>query len=231
MDKYIGKLVNLKDDEYKEFNSKLCPDTNKEMLGIRVPILRKLAKQILKENNDWDEFVKRDNTIYFEEVLLQGLIIGYSKLKLEEKFEYIKLFVPRIDSWAINDTFVPTLKINDKDLEKYWNFILLYVKSTKEFEIRFAVISMLDYFIIDEYVDKVIDILNNINHEGYYVKMGIAWTLAEIGIKYNEKAMRFLEQENNLDKFTYNKTLQKMIESYRIESEQKDILRNMKRKK
>ncbi len=225
-----NSLIELKDEKYKEFNKGLCPDTNKEMLGIRVPVLRKLAQKIVKENN-WIEFVENENTIYFEEVLLQGLIIGYSKLKLEEKFEYIKLFVPRIDSWAINDTFVPTLKINDKDLEKYWNFILLYVKSTKEFEIRFAVISMLDYFIIDEYVDKVIDILNNINNEGYYVKMGIAWTLAEIGIKYNEKAMRFLEQENNLDKFTYNKTLQKMIESYRIESEQKDILRNMKRKK
>ena len=216
-------------EKYKEFNKGLCPDTNKEMLGIRIPILRKLAQKIVKEN-DWVEFVKNENTLYFEEVLLQGLIIGYSKLKLEEKFEYIKLFVPRIDSWAINDTFVPTLKIKENDLEKYWNFILPYVKSDKEFEIRFAVISMLDYFIIYEYVDKVIDILNNINHDGYYVKMGVAWTLAEIGIKFNDKAMKFLEKENKLDKFTYNKTLQKMIESYRIESSQKDILRKMKRK-
>lgn len=222
-------LEELKDEKYKKFNKGLCPDTNKEMLGIRIPILRKLAQKIVKEN-DWGEFVKNENTLYFEEVLLQGLIIGYSKLKLEEKFEYIKLFVPRIDSWAINDTFVPTLKIKEKDLEKYWNFILPYFKSNKEFEIRFAVISMLDYFIIDEYVDKVIEILNNINHDGYYVKMGVAWTLAEIGIKYNEKAMNFLEKENKLDKFTYNKTLQKMIESYRIDSSQKDVLRKMKRK-
>ena len=223
-------LIELKDEKYRDFNKSLCPDTNRQMLGVRIPMLRKLAKNIVKQG-EWERFVKNDNTKYFEEVLLQGLIIGYSKISLTEKLEYIKIFVPRIDSWAINDTFVPTLKIKENELKEYWDFILNYVKSKNEFEVRFAVISMLDYFIIDEYVDKVIEILNNINHEGYYVKMGIAWTLAEIGIKYNEKAMRFLEQENNLDKFTYNKTLQKMIESYRIESEQKDILRKMKRKK
>lgn len=223
-------LIELKDDKYKEFNSKLCPDTNKEMLGIRIPNLRKLAQKITKENN-WKEFVINNDTKYFEEVLLQGLIIGYSKIELNEKLEYIKIFVPRIDSWAINDTFVPTLKIKSRDLDEYWNFILKYTKSEKEFEIRFAVISMLDYFIIDEYVDKVIEILNNITHEGYYVKMGVAWTLAEIGIKYNSKLIDFLNKDNNLDKFTYNKSLQKMIESYRIKDEQKDLLRKMKRKK
>ena len=200
------------------------------MLGIRVPILRKLAKQILKENNHWDEFVKRDNTIYFEEVLLQGLIIAYSKKDLKEKEIYIKKFIPKIDSWAINDTFVPTLKIKDQDLEEYWNFILPYTKSEKEFEVRFAVTSMLDYFINDEYVDKVLEELDNIKHEGYYVKMGVAWTLAEIGIKYNNKALKYLRGKNNLDKFTFNKTLQKMIESYRIDSKQKELLRTMKRK-
>ena len=89
---------------------------------------------------------------------------------------------------------------------------------------------MLDYFIIDEYVDKVIERLNKIKHEGYYVKTGVAWCLAEIGIKYNEKLMNFLNSKNDLDDFTYNKTLQKMIESYRITKEQKLILKEMKRK-
>lgn len=230
MDNIINKLIELQDKKYREFNKNLCPDTNKEMLGIKIPILRKLAKEILKENNDWNDFVKNENVKYFEEVILQGLIIAYSKLEFEEKLEYISLFVPRIDSWEICDTFVPTLKIKDEYLEKYWNYILKYLNSDKEFEIRFAVISMLDYFINDEYVDRVIEKLDKISHEGYYVKMGVAWTLAEIGIKYNEKAMTYLKSKNDLDKFTYNKTLQKMIESYRIDSNKKDILRQMKRK-
>lgn len=221
------KLINLSDSKYKEFNKTLCPDTKKEMLGIKIPILRKLAKEIIKENN-WEEFVKNNNTKYFEEVILQGLIIGYSKLEFNEKLEYIKLFIPRIDSWAICDTFVPTLKIKEKDLEKYWEFILPYTISKKEFDVRFAVISMLDYYITEKYVDKVLKELDKINNEGYYVKMGIAWTIAEIGIKFNEKAMKYLKNQNNLDKFTYNKSLQKMIESYRISDEQKIELRKMK---
>lgn len=223
------RLINLSDEEYKSFNSKLCPDTKKEMLGIRIPKLRVLAKELVKENI-WEEFLKDVKDKYFEEIILQGFVIAYSKKTLEEKFDYMRSFIPKMDSWAITDTFTPTLKVKEKDLKIYWDFILPYVKSNKEFEIRFAIISMLDYFITDQYVDNVIKILDNITHEGYYVKMGVAWTLAEIGIKYNEKLMDYLKSDNNLDKFTFNKTLQKMIESYRISDDQKIILKAMKRR-
>ena len=229
MTNIVNNLLLMQDLKYKEFNKNLCPDTQKEMIGIRVPKLRKYAKEIVEEN-DWEEFVKNENVRYFEEVMLQGFVIGYSKLEFEEKLKYITLFVPRIDSWAISDTFVPTLKIKEKNLKQYWNYILKYLNSDKEFEIRFALISMLDYFINDKYIDKVIEKINNISNEGYYVRMGKAWLLAEIGIKYNEKLIEYLNGDNNLDKFTYNKTLQKMIESYRIDIKQKEFLRKMKRK-
>lgn len=222
------KLLKLEDEKYKEFNKKLCPDTKRKMLGIRIPQLRALAQEIVK-NYNWEEYIKNAEDIYFEEVILQGLVIAYSKKEFNEKQSMIANFIPKIDSWAISDTFVPTLKIKKKDLEIAWQFILPYIKSKKEFEIRFAVIMMLDYYIIDDYVDKVIEILDGIKHEGYYVKMGVAWCLAEIGIKFNDKLMNYLENKNNLDKFTYNKTLQKMIESKRITNEQKIILKNMKK--
>lgn len=230
MNNIIRELILLGDEKYKKFNKKLCPDTNLEMLGIRVPILRKYAQRVASSDEyEWEKFVKNNDIKYFEEVQLQGLVIGYKNLQFEEKLKYIEDFIPRMDSWALTDTFIPTLKIKKENLNDYWNFILKYVKSAKEFEVRFAVVSMLDYFIIDEYVDQVIKILNSISHDGYYVKMAVAWTLAEIGIKYNQKAIIFLKEKNNLDKFTYNKTLQKMIESYRIDKEQKEILRKMKR--
>ncbi len=222
------ELQNLVDEEYAKFNQKLCPDTKKQMLGIRIPKLRKLAQKIVKEGN-WQEFLKQADDTYFEEVLLQGLVVAYSKLEIDEKLEYVKWFVPQIDSWAISDTFCPTLKIKSKDLEKVWNFILPYLHSTKEFEVRFAVIMMLDYYLTEEYIDLVLQQLDQISHEGYYVKMAVAWTIAEIGVKFNEKAMQYLQSENHLDKFTFNKALQKMRESYRIEAEQKEILKKMKR--
>jgi 3-methyladenine DNA glycosylase AlkD len=221
------RLIDISEESQKKLNVKLCPDTNKEILGIRIPKLRKLAKDIVKEEK-WEQFIKESQDRYFEEVLLQGLSIAYSKNSLQEKYIYMKEFIPKMDSWAMTDTFTPTLKVKDKDLENYWNFIIPFTKSDKEFEVRFAIISMLDYYIREEYVNEVIKILDNIKHEGYYVKMAIAWTLAEIGIKFNDILMTYLESDNNLDKFTFNKTLQKMIESYRISDNQKSVLRKMK---
>ena len=226
-----NRLLNLVDEDYKKFNEKLCPDTNKKILGIRIPEIRALAKEILKDTIGWEEYVKDNSVEYFEEVLIQGLLIGYSKLLIEEKIELLKYVIPRLDSWAMTDTIVPTLKIKNSNLVMYWDFIMKYINSDKEFEVRFAIISMLDYYITDEYVDKVIKILNTIKHEGYYVKMGIAWTLAEVGIKYNNELLSFIiSNDNKLDKFTHNKTLQKMIESYRIDDKQKELLRSLKRK-
>ncbi len=190
--------------------------------------LRKLAQKIVKEQ-DWKEFLKQADEDCFEEVLLQGFVIGYAKLEIEEKLEYVKWFVPKMDSLAISDSFCPTLKIRPQDLEKVWKFILPYTKSNKEFDVRFSVIMMLDYYITDEYVDKVLQELDQISHPGYYVKMAVAWCIAEIGIKYNEKAMNYLKSENHLDQFTFNKALQKMRESYRIDREQKEMLKKMKR--
>ena len=106
-----NRLLNLVDEDYKKFNEKLCPDTNKKILGIRIPQIRALAKEILKDTIGWEEYVKDNSVEYFEEVLIQGLLIGYSKLLIEEKIELLKYVIPRLDSWAMRDTIVPTLKI------------------------------------------------------------------------------------------------------------------------
>lgn len=229
INKIRQELQDLADEKYAKFNQKLCPDTQRKMLGVRIPQLRKLAQKIAKQDS-WNEFLKQADDTYFEETLLQGLVIAYRKLEIDEKLEYAKWFVPKIDSWAICDTFCPTLKIKLQDLPKVWGFLESYLYSKQEFEVRFAVIMMLDYYITEEYVDQVLEQLDRVEHEGYYVKMAVAWCLAEIGIKFNAKAMCYLKSENHLDKFTYNKALQKMRESYRIDEKQKEILKEMKRK-
>ena len=223
------QLIENAEEKVAEFNNKLNPNNKEKILGIRIPILRKMAKEIIKQ--DWKQYLKEaqiEHQLYMEEILFQGLIIGYCKIDLDEKVELIKEFVPKINNWLINDTFCPTIKIKNQDLQKVWEFILPYLKSDNEFKVRFAIIMMLDNFIIDEYVDKVICKLDRVKNEGYYAKMAVAWTMAEIGIKYNQKAMTYLKGNNNLDKFTYNKTLQKMRESFRVSNEQKEELQKMK---
>ena len=88
---------------------------------------------------------------------------------------------------------------------------------------------LMDYYLTTEYIDQVLEIYDGIHHEGYYVKMGVAWAISMAYVKFPQKTMKLL-QNNHLDNFTYNKALQKMIESYQIDKETKQILKEMKRR-
>lgn len=224
----LDNIKNLAEDKYKEFHSGLCPGTDK-ILGVRVPVLRKYAKELADE--DWEETYNNIGNEYYEEIMLQGMILGLRKIDVELKLQYLEAFIPKIDNWAICDITCAGLKIVKKNEETIFKFLQKYLNSEKEFELRFAIVMLLDHYITDEYVDKVIQILDNIKHtEYYYVKMAIAWTLSTIYIKYPEKAMKYLtDEENNLDNDTYNKALQKIIESNRVGKREKNKIRKMKR--
>lgn len=111
-----------------------------------------------------------------------------------------------------------------------WEFIQKYLKSNKEFEIRFAVVMILDYFIDEEHVDQDLKIFNEIKNNEYYVQMAIAWAISICLVKFYDKTIEFLNNKSKckLDNFTYNKSIQKAIESFRITKEQKEFLRKMK---
>ena len=120
------------------------------------------------------------------------------------------------------------LKITKKHKKEMWNFIQEYLNSDKEFEIRFGVVMILSYFIEKDYLQQDFKIFNKIKHEGYYVKMAVAWAVSICLVKFYDETLKFLSN-SNLDKFTYNKSIQKAIESYRITNEQKDELRKLKK--
>ena len=218
------KIFELSDEKYKKFHSSLCPGTE-NIIGVRIPNLRILAKEISK--GDFRKFLKENENKYYEETMLEGFVIGYAKMDLNEKLEYISKFVPKIDNWAICDCTCSTFKFINKNKQEMWEFIQKYLESNKEFEVRFAVIIMMDYFLNDDYFDKVIEKLDKIKQSDYYVKMAIAWTLQVAYVKNKEKTVKYLKN-NNLDKFTFNKAIQKMLESNRISKEEKDCLRKMK---
>lgn len=219
------ELINLADEKYKQFHINLCPGID-NILGVRLPLLRKLAKDLSK--NNYEEYLEDSSSIYSEEIMIEGLIIGYIKVDNDTRFKYIENFVPKINSWAICDTFSNNLKFTKKNMQEVWNFILPYTSSENEFSVRFAVVMMLSFFITEEYIDDVLDVLNNIHHDGYYVKMAIAWAISFAYIHFPQKTLTFLNN-NNLDKFTYNKSLQKIIESNRVTKEDKELIRTMKK--
>lgn len=220
------ELVNLQDKKYKEFHSSLCPGTN-NMIGIRVPVLRNYAKELLKQY-EFRCLMENIDDEYYEEIMLQGMLIGLVKEDFNTIMEYIKTFIPKIDNWAVCDVFCAGLKITKKNKEKMWEFIKPYLKSDKEFEIRFSVVMILDYYIEEEYLNQIFKIFNEIQSTEYYVQMAVAWAISICIIKYYSETLEYLKNAE-LDNFTYNKALQKGIESYRITPEQKQVLRNMKK--
>lgn len=219
------KLYELADEEYRKFNSGLCPNIN-DIIGVRLPQLRELAKSIAKDNPI--QFLEEYNCNSYEEKMVYGLVIGYMKAKFVERLKYLDKFVPMIDNWAICDCSASTYKFTNKNLDEMFEYLQKYINSKREFELRFACIMLMDYYLTEEYIDKVLEIYNNIISDKYYVQMGIAWGISVAFVKYPEKTMNFLKN-NNLDKFTYNKALQKIIESYRVDKSTKDIIRSMKR--
>ncbi|KYH28133.1 MULTISPECIES: DNA alkylation repair protein [Clostridium] len=220
------QIFQLADEEYKKFHSKLCPNAN-NIVGVRLPLLRKMAKQLAKEN--WREYIKAAQSDYYEEVMLQGLILGYVKADIEEVLNYVSNFIPKIDNWAICDSFCNGLKFTKANKERVWNFIQPYLSSEREFDVRFGVVMLISFYIEENYIDRVLKVLDKIKHEGYYVKMAIAWAISVCYVKFPEKTMEYLKN-NRLDDFTYNKSLQKITESLRVDKETKALIRNMKRR-
>ena len=184
------RILEMSDEKYRQFHSKLVPDTN-NILGIRMPKLRAYAKELAKI----PDILSSDNDIYYEETLLRGMIIGYLSTDVETRLKMISDFVPQIDNWAVCDSFCSTLRYANKNRECVWDFIQPYAHSQKEFEQRFCAVMLLDYFVNTEYIDRTLALLTEINTSQYYSSMAVAWALAECFIKFREKTEPFMNHD------------------------------------
>jgi len=221
-----NQLLDLVDSEYQVFAAKLIPNIH-NVMGVRLPELRKMAKKIAR--GDWESYLAQAEDEWFEEVMLQGMVIGYVQADLDEVLRLVAAFVPKIDNWSVCDSFCSGLKIAVPHKQKVWDFLDFYLQSDKEYDIRFAVVMMLNYYVEADYLHAVLERLDRVRHEGYYVKMAVAWAVSICYVKLPEPTMAYL-QNNTLDKETFNKALQKITESYRVDQETKRIIRSMKAK-
>lgn len=217
-------LVENASSDYARFSSSLIPGCRK-MYGVRIPVLRNIAKKLAKEQYPQCLMELTDDS--FEETMLQGFIIGYARIDLDERLRRLAEFVPKIDNWSINDSVCITMKFTTGNRARVWEFLKKYLNSNREFEVRFAVIMLMDFYLTEEYIDQVLEIYENIRLLDYYVMMGVAWSLATAYDKFPEKTMQIL-QNGKLPKPTCRKAIQKMIESHRVSEADKQILREMR---
>lgn len=216
-------LYDYQDLKYLEFHKKILNNDNICIIGVRVPTLRKIAKEMVINNNL--EYLYK-NKKYYEEIMIHGLILGYLKLPFNELLEKLDEFIPLVDNWAICDTVCSNLKIFKKNLDEGFIYINKLLKSNDEFTVRFGLVLLLDYYINDEYIDEILDICVNICNDKYYILMANAWLLSICYIKYKDKTLNLL---NNylLDYTLKKKTIYKICDSNRVLKKDKIFLKSM----
>ncbi len=244
------ELLSLAEPDYARFAASLLrkpsekepSGTAANLLGVRLPVLRKLAGRLTKQ--DWRENLEalsahvqavsekkddgEDGKICFEEVMLWGFLAGNGKigrdLTLQEQFAFIRSFIPYIDNWSLCDSFCAGLKFAREFPEQTWEFLQPYFGDGQEYAVRFGVVMALTYFVTEHYVDALFQIFDAVRHEGYYAKMAVAWAVSVCYVKFPEKTTRYLD-DNRLEDFTYNKALRKITESRCVTKEVREEMR------
>ena len=211
------------DPKYLDFSENLNICKGRRALGVRIPQIRNLAKSLSKKYS-LDYLIKNIDEEYYEEILLKGFVIGnYKNLTYDELTSYIDEHLEKVIDWSMCDTFVTSLKITKKYLDDLWPYLLNKLKSNKEFTVRFAIVMILNYYINDDYKDKIYKVILSIKNDDYYVKMATAWLISYMFINYFDDTIKFISN-NKIDSWILKKGLTKSTESLRLNSDQKKIL-------
>lgn len=219
------KLFHHQELKYQKFVQKLIPDCS-NIIGVRMGILKKMAKQLVKENQGRLYLTYQPQ--FHEECLLQALILGML-VKSPDDFNLISDFIPKINNWAVCDTLCTYLKEVKLYPDQVFEFVQPYLNSKKEFEMRFALVLLLFHFIKEAYLARLYKIMDNFSHSGYYASMGMAWLFSMCFIKYPDQTLLYLNN-STLEEKTFNRGIQKIIESAQISKTEHHFLKSLKKK-
>lgn len=225
---FTKTLIENAEENYKAFSKKLIPDTHYEILGIRVPTIKNIAKKYKTETLLIKNFFEEKH-FFYEEWFLHGIMINQASTNVADALILLDKFLPFLDNWAICDSTSASLKILKKDKDITLNKIKEWIKSDNPYTIRFAVTVLMNYYLSENTQKIIFEYINSINSDNYYVNMAIAWFYSVALVKCYDQALYYIK-EAKLKLFIHNKAIQKAIESYRISDSIKKYLRTLKRK-
>ena len=218
------ELFKLQDLKYKEFHSRLMPNINPDLIiGVRVPDVRRLSKRIIKEGKDSD-FLKLLPHKYYEENNLHGFIISQMK-DYDTCIKQLDTFLPCVDNWATCDGIRPVSF--KKNTDRLIFEIDRWIASDKEYTVRFGLEMLMTFYLDENFDESYLEKASAVTSDKYYVNMMIAWFFATALAKQYEKTIPFIE-EKRLSIWVHNKTIQKALESYRVDKDRKSYLRKLK---
>lgn len=215
------------DEKYQSFQAALVPGCSKPILGVRMPMLRKLTKDIAKTN--WRSFLDVFEGNIYEEVMVRALLIGVVRPDCEEFCQLADSQVELTDNWALCDCFCGSLKAVRGWRRELFPWFSEWLTSENPWRIRAALVIFLEHYLVPDYIDRVITLCDRVSSDHYYVKMAQAWLLSMCYVHFRDTTLAYLQTPTHLDDWTYNKALQKCRESLRVSPEDKELLKTMKR--
>lgn len=214
----------------RSFSVSLHPGVD-NVLGLRVPDVRDLARRIVKSRT-WEAYLSSAGTHYMEERMLHGLVLSLIPTPdVEEYLHRVSRFATIINSWSVCDVFDFSGRRHfvARNADRIWSFLCRMMESEREYEVRFGVVMSMQYFIDENHILSLLDRYASIRHEGYYAQMGVAWAVAECFIKQPDVTLPVFG-DGRLPNSTHNKAIQKICESLRVNKATKQMLKNLKRK-
>ena len=219
------ELFKAQDKKYREFHMPLVPGVE-NIIGVRVPTIKSIAKRYASTKEGY-EFINSLPHTYYDENMAHGLMIGFLKCDKEERLAEIDRFLPYVDNWGVCDSFVSCLKTFFKSREYAFEFLERQLNTDSVYRIRFALVSFLNYYMDDEYIDRVLKYTAEVKNEDYYVKMAQAWLVSVGIVKQYERTVHLLT-EGVLSPWVHNKAIQKSKESFRVSKETKEYLNTLR---
>lgn len=224
MEEYTEHLFSLRDEEYRDFTSRLLPDIDKKyIIGVRIPLIRKYAKELYK-SGEYTRFINTLPHTYYEENQLHSCIVSLIR-DFDEALRRTEEFLPYIDNWAVCDGFNPKCFKDNKD--KLYEKIRDWIKSDGVYVKRFAIDMLMRYYLDDGFSAEHLSLVTSAQGEDYYLKMAVAWYFATALAKQYDESVVILENKV-LDKWTHNMTIRKASESYRVSDERKSYLKSLR---
>jgi len=226
MDNVRGRLEAMATPGHRAFAEKIIKG-GAPILGVKSAGMQKLLKEILA--GDWQAFLETSSGDVHEELVLLGWVIVCAPMPLAERLQHLHGFVPKIDSWAVCDSVCGRLQFAEEEAESGWEFLASYLGHDDEFAVRFGVVGLLEAFLREPYMSRLLAAWDSVRHEGYYARMAVAWAVSIAYVSFPALVTPYLA-DNRLDDWTYNKALQKIIESRQVTEGTRAAMRQRKRR-
>lgn len=215
----LQRLELLAENGYRDFSQRLIPD-GKPLLGVRMPHIRSLGKEIA--HGDWKSFLDSSEAdTYHEQTLLRALVIAYANMPEVQRVALVEGFLPHIDNWAVCDSFCATLRPASKDKELYFSLVGRHIKDAHPYAIRFSVVMLLFHFTDFPLDPRILALLPLAETEHYYVRMAVAWAAATACTADPQAVQPWLAQLP-FSTETMRMAIQKIRDSRRVSAEGKE---------